>query len=242
MNETVTQAEVEDVLSSIRRLVGQTKAVSAPAKQTGTKRLVLTPQQRIGQDDVLMLKPEDSVHPAADWQEYEEPPLVLSQRVEDKETGPNSPEVREEPPTTRRKASDVSALTAKIAALEMAIARTTDQWEPDGNSRDPYAGTQPPAMTWRENVELDATGTPLSVQSGHSAPQPQPVTPDQTPAEEAVQAAIDEQVIDEETLREMVAEIVRAELQGALGERITRNVRKLVRREIHRALAAQDLG
>ncbi|TDE41169.1 hypothetical protein [Antarcticimicrobium sediminis] len=51
----------------------------------------------------------------------------------------------------------------------------------------------------------------------------------------------DESVIDEDSLRELVAEIVRQELQGALGERITRNVRKLVRREIHRALAAQDL-
>ena len=38
----------------------------------------------------------------------------------------------------------------------------------------------------------------------------------------------------------MVAEIVRQELQGTLGERITRNVRKLVRREIHRALTSQD--
>ncbi|MDF1728296.1 MAG: hypothetical protein P1U53_11170 [Sulfitobacter sp.] len=51
----------------------------------------------------------------------------------------------------------------------------------------------------------------------------------------------DEQLIDEEMLRDLVSEIVRAELQGALGERITRNVRKLVRREIHRALTAQDL-
>lgn len=53
--------------------------------------------------------------------------------------------------------------------------------------------------------------------------------------------ADDEAVLDEESLRTLVAEIVRQELQGALGERITRNVRKLVRREIHRALAAQDL-
>lgn len=51
----------------------------------------------------------------------------------------------------------------------------------------------------------------------------------------------DTQIIDEEMLRDMVSEIVRAELQGALGERITRNVRKLVRREIHRALTTQDL-
>lgn len=47
--------------------------------------------------------------------------------------------------------------------------------------------------------------------------------------------------LDEASLRDLVADIVRQELQGALGERITRNVRKLVRREIHRALAAHDL-
>ncbi|MGR3702942.1 MAG: hypothetical protein ACU0A4_12710 [Paracoccaceae bacterium] len=51
----------------------------------------------------------------------------------------------------------------------------------------------------------------------------------------------DEAVLDEDSLRELVAEIVRQELQGALGERITRNVRKLVRREIHRALTSHEL-
>lgn len=51
----------------------------------------------------------------------------------------------------------------------------------------------------------------------------------------------DDQLLDEDTLREMITEIVHAELQGALGERITRNVRRLVRREIHRALTARDL-
>ncbi|MEM6277006.1 MAG: hypothetical protein AAF714_08640 [Pseudomonadota bacterium] len=50
-----------------------------------------------------------------------------------------------------------------------------------------------------------------------------------------------EVALDEEQLRDMVAEIVREELQGELGERITRNVRKLVRREVNRALAGQDL-
>ncbi len=42
-------------------------------------------------------------------------------------------------------------------------------------------------------------------------------------------------------LRDLVAEIIREELQGALGERITRNVRMLVRREINRALEARGL-
>ncbi|MEI4471121.1 hypothetical protein [Frigidibacter sp. MR17.24] len=46
----------------------------------------------------------------------------------------------------------------------------------------------------------------------------------------------DDLLLDEQALRTMVAQIVREELQGALGERITTAVRKLVRREIARAL------
>ena len=48
-------------------------------------------------------------------------------------------------------------------------------------------------------------------------------------------------ILDEETLRQIVADVVREELQGVLGQRITRNVRKMVRREVRLALAAQDL-
>ncbi|WP_428687950.1 hypothetical protein [Roseibium sp.] len=47
---------------------------------------------------------------------------------------------------------------------------------------------------------------------------------------------------DEAAARLLVARLIREELQGELGERITRNVRKLVRREIKRALTSQDLG
>lgn len=46
--------------------------------------------------------------------------------------------------------------------------------------------------------------------------------------------------IDEEMLRDVVREIIREELAGTLGERITRNVRKLVRVEINRALTARE--
>lgn len=52
---------------------------------------------------------------------------------------------------------------------------------------------------------------------------------------------LDEAVLDEDMLRELVSDIVRKELSGDLGERITRNVRKLVRREIHRALETREL-
>ena len=50
----------------------------------------------------------------------------------------------------------------------------------------------------------------------------------------------DEGGFDEEALREIVRDIIREELQGTLGERITRNVRKLVRAEVARAAMMRD--
>lgn len=48
------------------------------------------------------------------------------------------------------------------------------------------------------------------------------------------------EALDDAALRALISQVVHEELTGALGERITRNVRKLVRREIHRALASRD--
>lgn len=46
--------------------------------------------------------------------------------------------------------------------------------------------------------------------------------------------------ISEQILREMVRKLILAELQGTLGERMTRNVRKLVRAEIARAVSLRE--
>ncbi|UWR23463.1 hypothetical protein [Sulfitobacter sp. S190] len=126
-------------------------------------------------------------------------------------------------------------LMAKIAALETAIGSSKQQFEPDDTDADDLSGSEPPAMAWEDHVELDATGAPLD---------PQPADLHGTAAQDAPEddgGLGEDQLLDEEALRDMISEIVRSELQGALGERITRNVRKLVRREIHRALTAQDL-
>jgi hypothetical protein len=130
------------------------------------------------------------------------------------------------------------SLSAKIAVLEEVIARTDDQWEPDGAGRDDYAGTEPPAMAWEDAAEDTAPEDDATV-----APEATLFTGQSATRKEAAADVFsgDEDVLDEEALRDLVSDIVRQELQGALGERITRNVRKLVRREIHRALAAQEL-
>ena len=48
-------------------------------------------------------------------------------------------------------------------------------------------------------------------------------------------------VLDEAALQEIIRQLIREELKGVLGERITQSVRKLVRAEINRALAAHAL-
>lgn len=133
-------------------------------------------------------------------------------------------------------------LTAKIAALGAAIGKSPQDWEPDGDEANDLAATQAPAMAWEDDVEFDAKGAQMQ-----SEPADEDVGIDDAELEEAGKGPLaaafggDDQLMDEEALRDLVSEIVRSELQGALGERITRNVRKLVRREIHRALTAQEM-
>ncbi|MEX5563164.1 hypothetical protein SM764_07060 [Pseudophaeobacter sp. 1A16562] len=163
-------------------------------------------------------------------------------------------------------ADRVFAVVQKITELEAKVARSEEQWEPDGRSSDPYAGTNVETLQWQDHHDEDPASEetaeevvswPESEATADTAedagPEFGPATetehadPARGIAEEAITVetlgALTEEdtYLDEESLRELVAEIVREELQGALGERITRNVRKLVRREIHRALAAQDL-
>lgn len=195
------QVEIEDVLSSIRRLVSEDEAGESDLdKTTGTSgdRLVLTPSLRVA----------DELH-----QGDRSGPLTLDQRLH-----------------RRGMSTDgvpASTLTSRIAALESAIAETVDQWEPDGSVGDDYAGTNVGTIEWTDDESIDDTevaapgaadsdAQPLLLETAHTA-------------------------MDDDALRGMVADIVREELQGMLGERITRNLRKMVRREIHRALSAQDL-
>ena len=150
-------------------------------------------------------------------------------------------------------------LSAKIAALETAIGRIPGGWDAEEPETPKFSVPEPLAMAWEDDVERDATGAPILASRKPDPKQP-PLRQVEAPVETASYADADafedkdasevqedlkalggEEYFDEEMLRDLVGEIVRAELQGALGERITRNVRKLVRREIHRALTSQEL-
>ncbi|WP_306152817.1 hypothetical protein [Roseovarius sp. MMSF_3281] len=153
-------------------------------------------------------------------------------------------------------------LQAKIASVEAALAGRDDEWEPDGDDDYAYGGSPVTRLEWDDHSEAvnaaDATALRFeAAQDEGFEPEKEELSDDFTPSanerdgqlgQGAPDEALEEgdpwelqaDVLDEDALRDMVSEIVRQELQGALGERITRNVRKLVRREIHRALASQD--
>ena len=157
-------------------------------------------------------------------------------------------------------------LEAQAAEFEAAVAGRDDQWEPDGTSDDALAGRPVPPLDWHdvsEDSDQDADEDDLSAEPDWDAQDSGSVDPaedwedvssheahgrfDETltdnsgdDEDEPQGLSLDESMLDEDSLRDLVSEIVRQELQGALGERITRNVRKLVRREIHRALTSQD--
>lgn len=158
-----------------------------------------------------------------------------------------------------------ASVVRKIAELEARSSGARDQaqpqWEPDSKTEAPFAATLVDTIEWRDEP-APARSTPqaasdASGEAGGSAEaaadtaQAAAAAADSA-AETVVEAAFagaalealaesSDNYLDEEGLRDLVASIVREELQGPLGERITRNVRKLVRREIHRALAAHDL-
>ena len=243
MSNPVTNSQVEDVLSSIRRLVSDNRRGDA-AQSEDAERLVLSPQQRVTGKTaeepgprapqtpfrpVLTLMPEDAVQrDGRDGSDLPVPEFVRHGSEADR--------------TDVARAT--SSLADKIAALETAIARRSEHWEPDGDGRDAYAGTRAPAVSLQNAVDLDGTGAPLEESGEPMKPVASVAATGEPEAEYSdpqSETPADEQILDEEALTALVSEIVRRELQGDLGERITRNVRKLVRREIMRALAAREL-
>lgn len=138
-------------------------------------------------------------------------------------------------------------LESKIAALEAVIGRSAEEFEPDGSR---VVDTGPAeALPWEDHL-AEAVSSELEEMFGTEEPDDERIVPffnhahqrsgrqpQSAPVPEQDGAEAGDAVLDEEALRALVGEIVRQELQGKLGERITRNVRKLVRREISRTLS-----
>ena len=93
----------------------------------------------------------------------------------------------------------------------------------------PAYGTLEPDPAWADAAEASVIAALSSETAAPSAQDDATLQPE----DEAM-------LFNEDVLRELVRDILREELAGKMGERITRNIRKLVRAEIARSLAAQE--
>ncbi|MEL7280279.1 MAG: hypothetical protein AAGK79_07970 [Pseudomonadota bacterium] len=165
-----------------------------------------------------------------DVPEFLRRPITQMDPPEDAEiVAQDDPDQPDSPPVT---------LTSKLETLEEAVADRAEDWEPDGGDQDSLSSDDIEPLPWTE-IEAEVAEMPADEVEAD------PYSEAQAQAAQTGAATPpwfgEDALIDEDALRDMVGEIVRQELQGALGERITRNVRKLVRREIHRALMSQGL-
>lgn len=300
MSDPVTNVEIEDVLSSIRKLVSDDprpvdKGTSASGR--AKDRLVLTPDFRVPDPEptesetALVLEPENVVDSDSADETVDEPEEdtaaesfdayqdALSYDALSDDEGVNDAltddATADEPDAQTAQEADVTTADAdedapmsvdvapeqldaevvkmvatggpthlenRIAELEAAVAQQDESWDPDGlddsDQNTPEALQSSVADVW-ETVEPDEIPAPAAAEDAILEAE-EDLSDDDDDDDLENFVTEDDAMLDEEALREMVSELVRQELQGTLGARITRNVRKLVRREIHRIMDSKD--
>ena len=280
MSEPMSSTEIEDVLSSIRRLVSDDMRPAPKVTAAPGDKLILTPALRVVQTEAEPLNPVASaaVSPMTEPQALTEPrPLAEPQRLA--ESRPMFVAV----PRSNLLDLPRSGLGDVVASVSAAVDAAPDDWEaeigdsapqPDATLANPWSLDE--ALAADEAVaERSADAAPADPFEDHA---PEAAMPAQTPAwaqeddliqdgeaepataplhgtvepdavwadaaEASVLAALAEPDVAEPDAFELGMrfdeDVLREELAGKMGERITRNIRKLVRAEIARALAAQE--
>jgi hypothetical protein len=139
------------------------------------------------------------------------------------------------------------SLQDKILRLEELISHTERLWDQDSAGQDEYAGRPVSGLPWEQVVDtaLSDFDAPLVLHAING----EQTNCDRSPATEVeadynldpeadAEAKPMAHSLDPGMLRVLVSEIIREELRGSLGEKITSNIRKLVRGEIEAVLAA----
>ncbi|WP_103256247.1 hypothetical protein [Tabrizicola aquatica] len=218
MPGSLTSNEIEDVVSSVRRLVStdQRPRAAKPAP------------------DKLLLTPSLRVVPEA---EAIKPLILTGADRADLDASAAEAEWVEEPLWGAPEAPLAElALTAEEAELVEDPVIEARMWPEaeDGWFEAPEPVEAAPVVPFpRAAAPVDAAASAAEHED------------DDIDVADVLSAAMLEdesiRVMDEAELHSLVRDLVRQELQGSLGERITRNVRKLVRAEVNRALAARAL-
>jgi hypothetical protein len=217
MSNIARTDEIDELVSSVRNFV-------AHKDQKGMKpgeRLVLMPDQRVSEEDMARLE-------AVTHALY----------------GDGQPKVAREDNVLilgTEQAPDKAKLEATIAELEAAVTAQSDDWEADEGEE---FATSAWAASAFEKPSASLAAAQLDTVKVAAAPAKVADTTDSDDAQKIEDTIVADLTagMDEAALRALVVAMVHEELGGELGEKITRNVRKLVRREIHRVLTSRELG
>lgn len=241
--------EIEDVVSSVRRLVSADERPRPVTRDLAQDRLVLGPAFRVASET------------AADAD-----PLVLTKPLGD--GGRSGPGRASDPAPAR-----VTDLTQTFEAeweeelwtepdpplAELALGAEEAELLPEPPARPVAAAVadapdpQPEESPWAEVGEDWLEDDPVPAATDAAAAAPHSGTADAKPASrpDVLKLSAEDMltdgegnpltVLDEAALQQIIRQLIREELKGVLGERITQSVRKLVRAEINRALAAHAL-
>lgn len=247
MTEAAKPLAVEDVLTSIRRLLAQDR----PAEAGPADDAPMSIEHTLAALEAAMAgrraPPEPAVPEVV-------PEALAPAPVEDVVTPDFAPEpvVEDEAPFISVDMTDAEAEPsfsfrhkAEIRRLQL-VSAPDDGFEPAAEAVALEAFPEP-----EPEIEEDLAEEAVAVEDPVLELVPPPAVapvpdlppappPHRLPIEDGPRSLFDESdesPIDKELLRRLVGEILREELQGALGERMTRNVKKLVRAEIRRALA-----
>lgn len=282
MSEALSTSEIEDVLSSIRRLVSDDLRPAPKAADPGddTSKLLLTPALRVVQDNGASeeARPIDDVvasvgagvdlqadewepetgdtslgTPASDQPAdfWEDAPIIeeyatnfefVSARSSEGEAADGADDHDDVEAAGEAAATEepvAEALIVEDAPVELpGWAQSAGADEADETRPEPAAaGTIEPDPVWADAAEAAVL---QELQGGARVVEAVQSEPDLT-AEAQDEDEGPEIPVNEAMLREIVRDVLREELQGRLGERITRNIRKLVRAEIARMMASDDL-
>ena len=148
--------------------------------------------------------------------------------------------------TDVRAANEPQSVDDVLASIRKLVSDEAQARAEEANrNAQPAVKSDPLMLTPDHQIEENNEAGPLILQAATASPtieRPQPaenvasqVSDNETPGESEDFTSMPDTPApfhDEVALRALISEVIREELQGEMGARITRNVRKLIRREV----------
>jgi hypothetical protein len=242
--------EIEDFVSSVRRLVSVEARSRPTTRELAQERLVLTPALRIVPETVETVAPLVLSVPAMDEEPAQVDPPPVPDAVQDpvQSAAAQTYDAEWEEEIWAEPGQPLSELALGAEEAEVIAESAPDL---PGDEAPSVADAAKDSSPWAEVGEdwldddlpppIAKAGPPSDAKPAEAAPGRQDVL--RLTAEDMLTDSEGNPltVLDEAALQQIIRQLIREELKGVLGERITQSVRKLVRAEINRALAAHAL-